>query len=52
MKTRLNHFLKNIPYRINYYIKTIYNFFGFCDRCFSRVNVTRAGRCICPQCGK
>lgn len=48
----MKQFWRNLPYRINYYLKKFYNFFGVCDRCFTRVNYTRQGRAICPKCGK
>jgi len=36
-------------YRLRYYWKKLGTFFGFCP-CGSRVNFTRDGRALCPNC--
>jgi predicted amidophosphoribosyltransferase len=39
-------------YRLRYYWFRLVGAFGFCARCWNRVNYTTTGRAICPQCGK
>jgi hypothetical protein len=41
-----------IGYRARYWWRKTCNFFGFCHKCWNRMNFTTTGRPICPWCGK
>jgi hypothetical protein len=51
-KKQMNWTIKNIGYRCRYYWKEVWNFLGFCPKCWNSVNYTASGRAICPKCGK
>lgn len=38
-------------YRIRYYWRKLWTFFGLCPDCHSPLNATRYGRKHCPECG-
>ena len=38
-------------YKLIYFKRKIWRFFGFCHRCNTRMNYTTTGRPICPECG-
>lgn len=38
--------------RINYYAGKVFKFFGLCWHCWCRLNYTRNGQGICPDCAK
>ena len=42
--------MRRIAYRLRYYWRCLCHALGFCPACYSRVNFTRSGRAICPNC--
>lgn len=39
-----------IAYRLRYYWRCICHALGFCLACGARVNFTRSGQALCPNC--
>lgn len=43
---------QTIIYRLRYWQRQIINFIGLCHRCGTRLNFTRHGKGVCPECGR
>jgi hypothetical protein len=44
--------MQKLKYRLRYYWRKIVRGCGYCEKCFTLLNITRSGRGICPQCGR
>jgi rRNA maturation endonuclease Nob1 len=42
---------ERLRFRLRYYAKRVFKFIGYCYNCRNRLNYTRYGVGICPNCG-
>jgi len=43
--------MQKLRYRLRYWKRAIWLFFGFCHKCNTRLNYTTRGKPVCPWCG-